>query len=94
MSIFFPTITLTIRAPPSFASQCGDSNGFFVKKYVKNFKKYKLKMSKKFFKNSKTDGPSPLLRQFRANPMLNLELTDLGQHIIEFAQDQQGSRYC
>lgn len=36
---------------------------------------------------------SQLLDDFRNSLMPHLQLIDLGKHVIEFAQDQHGSRY-
>lgn len=36
---------------------------------------------------------SHLLDDFRNNRSPHLQLTDLGKHVVEFAQDQHGSRY-
>lgn len=36
---------------------------------------------------------SHLLDDFRNNRNPHLQLTDLGKHVVEFAQDQHGSRY-
>jgi len=36
---------------------------------------------------------SQLLEDFRSNRIPNLQLRDLTNHVIEFSQDQHGSRY-
>lgn len=36
---------------------------------------------------------SHLLDDFRNNRNPHLQLSDLGNHVVEFAQDQHGSRY-
>ncbi|KAL3073986.1 hypothetical protein niasHT_039540 [Heterodera trifolii] len=36
---------------------------------------------------------SHLLDEYRNNRTTNLQLTDLGNHVVEFAQDQHGSRF-
>uniref|UniRef100_A0A914GZB4 PUM-HD domain-containing protein n=1 Tax=Globodera rostochiensis TaxID=31243 RepID=A0A914GZB4_GLORO len=36
---------------------------------------------------------SQLLDEYRNNRTANLQLTDLGKHVVEFAQDQHGSRF-
>lgn len=38
-------------------------------------------------------GRSRLLEDFRNNRFPNLQLRDLANHIVEFSQDQHGSRY-
>ena len=38
-------------------------------------------------------GRSRLLEDFRNNRVPNLQLKDLYQHVVEFSQDQHGSRY-
>jgi len=37
---------------------------------------------------------SQLLEDFRSNRIPNLQLRDLTNHVIEFSQDQHGSRYA
>lgn len=41
----------------------------------------------------KCTGRSRLLEDFRNNRFPNLQLLDLTNHIVEFSQDQHGSRY-
>lgn len=41
----------------------------------------------------KSSGRSRLLEDFRNNRFPNLQLRDLANHIVEFSQDQHGSRY-
>jgi pumilio RNA-binding family len=36
---------------------------------------------------------SPLLEEFRNSRIPHLQLSDLGKHVVEFAQDQHGSRF-
>lgn len=38
-------------------------------------------------------GRSRLLEEFRSNRIPNLQLKDLTHHVVEFSQDQHGSRY-
>src|SRR5215469_7031182 len=41
----------------------------------------------------KSSGRSRLLEDFRNNRFPNLQLRDLADHIVEFSQDQHGSRF-
>lgn len=43
--------------------------------------------------NEKSGQRSQLLDEFRNSRIPHLQLGDLGKHVVEFAQDQHGSRY-
>lgn len=43
--------------------------------------------------NEKNGQRSQLLDEFRNSRIPHLQLGDLGKHVVEFAQDQHGSRY-
>ena len=42
--------------------------------------------------NKEVTGRSRLLEDFRNNRIPNLQLKDLHNHVVEFSQDQHGSR--
>lgn len=43
--------------------------------------------------NEKNGQRSHLLDEFRNSRIPHLQLVNLGKHVVEFAQDQHGSRY-
>ena len=59
----------------------------------RNNQQPQLQRSGSLDKSSSTTGRSKLLEDFRNNRYSNLQLRDLTNHIVEFSQDQHGSRF-